>query len=108
MKYKYNCFRYIASYSQLIANRIRLMMMMMMTDHFKKIAERGGQLEEVDKMTTTTGAFELLVKGKVLGGNNGTIANQITIVDGDKKDYQDGTKLKVTQQRKSSISEQKL
>lgn len=79
-----------------------------LADHFKKIAERGGQLEEVDKMTTTTGAFELLVKGKVLGGNNGTIANQITIVDGDKKDYQDGTKLKVTQQRKNSISEQKL
>ena len=79
-----------------------------MDDHFKKVAERGGQLEEVDKMTTTTGAFELLVKGKVLGGNNGTIANQITIVDGDKNDYQDGIKVKVTQQRKNSIIEQKL
>ena len=26
-----------------------------LADHFRRIAERGGQLEEVDKMTTTTG-----------------------------------------------------
>ena len=50
-----------------------------LADHFKKIAERGGQLEEVDKMTTTTGTLELLFKGKVLGKNNGTITDQITV-----------------------------
>ena len=54
-----------------------------LADHFKKIAERGGQLEEVDKMTTTAGTLELLVKGKVLGKNNGTITDQITVIGDD-------------------------
>jgi divinyl chlorophyllide a 8-vinyl-reductase len=30
-------------------------------DHFRKIAERGGELEEIDKFTTTTGVLDLLV-----------------------------------------------
>lgn len=33
-------------------------------DHFSAIAERGGELEEVDKMTTTTGVFELFTKNE--------------------------------------------
>lgn len=33
-------------------------------DHFRRIADRGGQLEEVDKMTTTTGVLELFTKNQ--------------------------------------------
>lgn len=35
-------------------------------DHFRGIAARGGQLEEVDKMTTTTGVLELFTKNEYL------------------------------------------
>lgn len=36
-----------------------------LADHFARIAQRGGQLEEIDKMTTTTGVLDLLSKNKL-------------------------------------------
>jgi hypothetical protein len=36
-----------------------------LADHFRKIAARGGLLEEVDKMTTTTGIVELFATNKI-------------------------------------------
>ena len=52
-------------------------------DHFRDIAARGGELKEIDKMTTTAGALELLVSGKLLQGEagNSTIAGQVTVVE---------------------------
>mmetsp|Transcript_24634 Transcript_24634/g.33789 ORF Transcript_24634/g.33789 Transcript_24634/m.33789 type:complete len:384 (-) Transcript_24634:44-1195(-) len=38
-----------------------------LVDHFRRIAERGG-LEEVDKMTTTTGVLELFTKNQYSAG----------------------------------------
>jgi divinyl chlorophyllide a 8-vinyl-reductase len=35
-------------------------------DHFAKIAERSGQLEEIDKMTTSTGVLELLLRKELI------------------------------------------
>jgi divinyl chlorophyllide a 8-vinyl-reductase len=39
---------------------------MTVRDHFSAIASRGGQLEEVDKMTTTAGVLEVFAKGELV------------------------------------------
>lgn len=35
-------------------------------DHYNEIARRGGKLEEIDRMTTTTGVFELFAKNQYM------------------------------------------
>lgn len=34
------------------------------SDHFRKIAARGGELEEIDPMTTTAGVLNLFTKNE--------------------------------------------
>ena len=34
------------------------------SDHFRNIAERGGELEEIDPMTTTAGVLDLFTKNE--------------------------------------------
>ena len=37
---------------------------MLLSEHFRRIADRGGELEEIDLMTTTTGVLKLLTKNE--------------------------------------------
>lgn len=41
----------------------------MLKDHFKRIAARGGNLEEIDKMTTTAGILQVFVENDYLKPN---------------------------------------
>lgn len=69
-----------------------------LADHFSRIAARGGSLEEIDRMTTTTGVLEVFTKNQYARQGEGSQTSNLIDISSSSSSSENGMKKEMTNQ----------